>query len=243
MNGEINREKIRNVLFSLQDEKYREFSSKLSPGEETIIGVRTPALRKYANELYKEHVIKQGVDLNVLLEEIGDDCYEEIILQGMLIGLQKKVDKDRLFKQIDEFVPKIKNWAVCDAFCGGLKETKKFREDTYDFLQKYLDSDEEYAIRFGLVMLLDYYIDEEYIDRILAKTEEITHEAYYVKMAAAWLVSICFVKLYDRTKAFMENCKLDDFTYNKALQKARESYRITPEQKEELKLMKRKVVK
>lgn len=235
MKQEISKEAIREHIFSLKDSKYKEFHSSLVPGEDTIIGVRVPVLRQYAGELYREY----GEDTDRLLSLIGDDYYEEIMLQGMIIGRQKKVDMDTLFRRIDSFVPKINNWAVCDTFCAGLKQVKKYRSETYEFLQKYLNSCEEYHIRFGLVMLLDYYVDEEYLQRVLKKTEEIDHDGYYVKMAAAWLISVCFVKFYDETKLFMQRCRLDDFTYNKALQKARESLRITTEQKDELNKMKR----
>ncbi len=235
MTKEITRDSIRQHIFSLKDDKYREFHRGLVPGEDTMIGVRVPVLRQYAKELYREYDGSGGS----LIELIGDDYYEEIMLQGMIIGLQKKIGMDKLFRQIDGFVPKIKNWAVCDVFCAGLKQVKKYPEETYEFLQKYLSSQQEYFIRFGLVMLLDYYVNEEYLAGVLKTTEKITHEGYYVKMAAAWLISVCFVKFYDETKAFMKGCSLDDFTYNKALQKARESLRITTEQKDELKGMKR----
>ena len=235
MKNEINRESIREHIFSLRDEKYKDFHSALVPGEETIIGVRVPVLRKYAKELYGEY----GGEAEELIDIIGDDYYEEIMMQGMIIGLQKKISIDQLFAQIDSFVPKIKNWAVCDVFCAGLKQVKKYPQETYEFLQKYLDSSEEFYIRFGLVMLLDYYVDEAHLTEVLKKTEAISHEGFYVKMAAAWLISVCFVKFYDETLSFMQSCRLDDFTYNKALQNARERLRITTEQKDELKKMKR----
>lgn len=235
MNTEINRKTIKEDIFELQDDGYREFHSSLVPGEDKIIGVRVPVLRKYAKELYSRY----AGDTEELIGIIDDEYYEEIMLQGMLIGFQKKIGADSLFRQIDGFVPKIRNWGICDVFCAGLKQVKKYPEETYEFLQKYLDSSEEFNIRFGLVMLLDYYINEDYLHKILKKTEEIKHEGYYVKMAAAWLISICFVRFYDETLEFMKRCRLDDFTYNKALQKARESFRITPEQKDELKGMKK----
>lgn len=234
VNETITRESIREDIFSLQDETYREFHSRLVPGESAIIGVRVPVLRQYAKMLSKAW----GKSINGLLEMIGNDYYEEIMLQGMLIGIQKKPERDALFRQIEAYVPKISNWALCDVFCAGLKEVKKYPDETYEFLQKYLASDAEYDIRFGVVMLLDYYVREDYLERIFQITEGITHEGYYVKMAVAWLLSVCFVKFYDETKAFMQNCTLDAFTYNKALQKARESFRLTPCQKEELQRMK-----
>lgn len=236
MKTAVTKESIREKIFLLADEEYRQFHSRLVPGEEMIIGVRVPVLRKYAKDLWKswEETPEQ------LIELIGDDYYEEIMLQGMIIGLDRKTDMTWLFEQIDIFVPKIKNWAVCDIFCGGLKQTEKYKEEMKAFLEKYLHADEEYHIRFAVVMMLSYYIDEKYLDWIFETAESIVHEGYYVKMAVAWLISICFVKFYDKAKKFMQSCSLDDFTYNKALQKARESLRLSPLHKEELEKMKRK---
>ena len=109
----------------------------------------------------------------------------------------------------------------------------------WNFIDKYLNSKKEFEIRFGVVMLLDYYIDEVYIDEVLQKIDQIESDGYYVKMAVAWAVSICLIKFYDKTLKYLTSCKLDDFTYNKSLQKARESYRITDAQKEHLQRLKR----
>ena len=232
----ITEETVREHIFSLKDEKYKEFHGSLVPGEETIIGVRVPVLRQYARDLYREW---EG-DTAELIAEIGDDFYEEIMLQGMIIGLVKRPELQWLQQQIDEYVPKISNWAICDVFCAGLKATVRHMTEMYGYLQKFLESDDEYAVRFGVVMLLDYYVNEEYLDKLFYHEDRIKHDGYYVKMAVAWMLSVCFVKFYDETKAYMKDSVLDDFTYNKALQKARESYRITPEQKAELNAMKRK---
>lgn len=242
-NNTITGDAVRKHIFTLADEKYREFHSALVPGEDSIIGVRIPVLRKYAKELYSSWKGTGGE----LITLIGDEYYEEIMLQGMITGMQKvpaDVSQEELFSMIKGFVPKISNWAVCDTFCAGLKQVKKCREQTYGFLRSYLNSDKEYEIRFGLVMLLDYYTDEEHLRDIFDICEDIRgmcRKFYYVSMAAAWLLSICFVRFYDETRAFMSDCSLDDLTYNRALQKARESLRITAEQKKELQTMKRKI--
>lgn len=230
------REEIYQDLQSLSDTDYREFHSALVPGEEQLLGVRIPVLRQYAKELYA----KSGKRADVLLQEIGDDYYESITLQGMIIGMQRKIPKERLFAQIEDFVPKIRNWGICDTFCASLKEVRKYPEETWEFLQQYLKSDQEFEIRFSVVMLLDHYMNEKYLKRLFDVSESIDHEGYYVKMAVAWLISICFVKFYDETLAFMKTAKLDDFTYNKALQKARESLRISRDQKAQLQAMKRR---
>lgn len=278
LNFNMTTESIRKDIFSLADEKYRQFHSKLVPGEDTIIGVRVPVLRKYAGELYSSWK-SAGAALEPasgfaegLIELIGDEYYEEIMLQGMIIGMQKvqpqnrknshkksavalnteqrAISIEKLYYQIEAFVPKINNWAVCDVFCAGLKQVRKYPKETYDFLQKFIYSDKEYDIRFGIVMLLDYYVQADYLERIfeicdkVSKTEKDreageNYNGYYVKMAVAWLISICFVKYCDETRAYMSSCSLDDWTYNKAIQKARESRRITEVQKEELQGMKR----
>lgn len=226
------KDEIRKKLFELADEKYRQFHSGLCPGVDNIIGVRVPILRNYAKELLKEN------NLNQLINEIGDQYYEEIMLKGMLIGLSKSENITTIINYIKEFIPKIDNWAVCDVFCAGLKITKKHQEQMWEFIQTYLNSEKEFEIRFGIVMILDYYIDEKYLEKCFKIFDSITNKEYYVQMAIAWAVSICLIKFYDETIEYLKKCKLDKFTFNKSLQKAIESYRITNEQKEILKNMK-----
>lgn len=156
----------------------------------------------------------------------------------MLIGLEKE-EISVIKKHIESFIPKIDNWAVCDVFCAGLKITKKHKKEMWEFIQKYLRSDKEFEIRFGLVMILDYYVDEEYLSKDFEIFDFITNDAYYVQMAAAWAISVCLVKFYDETIKYLKKANLDKFTYNKAIQKAIESYRITNEQKTALREMKK----
>lgn len=226
------KQKIKEKLLELADSKYKEFHSGLCPGTDNIIGVRVPVLRNYAKELTKEY------EVNELLKQIDNQYYEEIMLQGMLIGLAKQ-DFGMMQKQIEEFIPKIDNWAVCDVFCAGLKATKKRKEKMWHFIQEYLLSDQEFEIRFGVVMILDYYIEEDYLEKDFEIFDSITSQAYYVQMAVAWAISICLIKFYDETIQYLKTANLDDFTYNKALQKAIESYRITDEKKQVLREMKR----
>ena len=226
-------EKVKERLLELADEKYKEFHSGLCKGMKTeLLGVRVPLLREYAKELYKTCSLEE-------LSNIGEEYYEEVMLKGMIIGLQTKADFKDITKQIEDFVTKIDNWAICDTFCAGLKITKKYKAEMYDFIKKYLKSNKEFEIRFGLVMLLDYYIEDEYIDEVLKICDSIEHEGYYVKMAVAWLISVTLIKYYDITVKYLKNSDLDDFTYNKALQKGIESYRINDVQKDFLRKMKR----
>lgn len=226
------KQKIKKELFQLVDPKYKEFQSGLCPGTTNMIGIRVPVLRKYAKELAKEFKIKE------LLEKIDNQYYEEIMLQGMLIGIERD-DLKTTQNRIEKFVPKIDNWAVCDVFCAGLKITKKYKKEMWDFFQQYLKSDKEFAIRFGVVMILDYYIEEEYLEKCFETFNNITSQDYYVQMAVAWAISICLIKFYAQTIQYLETADLDKFTYNKALQKAIESYRITDEQKDVLRSIKK----
>ena len=221
-------EEIRKHLFELQDKKYQE----LCPNTENIIGVRIPVLREYSKQLVKKYSVEE------LLNNIGNTYYEEIMIKGMIIGLSKE-NLGKIQKYIKEFVPKIDNWAVCDTFCTGLKITKKYKKEMWTFIQPYLNSNKEFEIRFGVVMILAYYIEEEYLEDDLKILNNIKHDGYYVKMAVAWAISICLVKFYNRTVEFLNNSSLDKFTFNKSIQKAIESYRITKEQKDMLKLMKK----
>lgn len=227
------KQKIKEELKQLADEKYREFHKGLCPGTESILGIRVPVLRDYAKKLAKEYEIEE------LLKNIDNEYYEEIMLQGMLIGLEKDNDMQDILKDIEEFVPKIDNWAVCDVFCAGLKITKKHKKEMWDFLQAYVTSGKEFKIRFGVVMILDYYITEEYLKKDFSIFDHIKSNQYYVQMAVAWAISVCLIKFYDKTIEYLKNAKIDKFTYNKALQKAIESYRISQEQKVELRKMKK----
>lgn len=224
--------KIRQDLFAMQDLKYKEFHGSLCPDMDNIIGVRIPKLREYAKELYKCNNLK---DI-----KIEDKYYEELVIQGMLIGFQTKEPIEEIIKQVEEFIPKINSWAVCDTFCAGLKITKKYQTEMFKVIKRYLKSTQEYQVRFAIVMLLDYYINDQYIDQVLQILDNVKLEKYYVQMANAWAISICLIKYYNKTLDFLNTTKIDDFTYNKGIQKAIESYRITNEQKEYLKTLKRR---
>lgn len=227
------KENIKKKLFELSDEEYRNFHGKLCPETKNILGVRVPVLRNYAKELFKEKDWKQTI------KQIDNEYYEEIMLQGMLIGQAKNEDINIILEHIEKFVPKIDNWAVCDVFCAGLKITKKYKNEMWNFIQKYLKTDKEFELRFAIVMILDYYIEEEYLNKDFMIFDKIKNDGYYVKMAVSWAISICLIKFYDETIKYLETSKIDNWTYNKAIQKAIESYRISQEKKEVLKRMKK----
>jgi len=225
-------ESIKLQLHENAEEGYRKFSAALIPNIDNVLGVRLPALRKIAK------TIAAG-DWRSYLEQADNEYFEEVMLQGMVIGYVKS-DIEELLRYVADFVPKIDNWSVCDSFCIGLKFTNANKAHVWEFLQPYLQSDKEYELRFGIVMLLVYYLEEEYIRQVLPLLDRIRHEGYYVKMAVAWALSICYIHFPDMTMAFLHNNTLDDFTYNKALQKITESYRIDDPTKQIIRSMKRK---
>ncbi len=226
------RDDIKKRLTELSDEKYRAFSSGLLPGVEGVLGVRLPRLRKLAAELVKG-------DWRDYLRTADGDFFEEVMLQGMVIGVADCPPEERL-THIAAFVPKIGNWSVCDSFCTGLKFTKENPDRVWALLQPYFHSGNEFEVRFAVVMLLFYYIDEPHIDEVLRILDGVTHPGYYVKMAVAWAVSACFVRLPERTMAYLHSNTLNDFTYNKALQKITESLSVDGETKRRIRSMKRR---
>lgn len=235
----MNRTAVRILLEQQAEESYKKFNDKIIPGVKNAIGVRMAALKELAKTIAK-------VDYDEYFQEVnGTDFeniyYEEIMLWGLAIGYIKESAEEKL-KYVEAFIPKINNWAVCDSFCAGLKFTQKNKELVWQFIQPYLKDNREFYIRFGVVMLMDYFIDEEHIETNLDLLESINHEGYYVKMAVAWAISVCFVKYPEVTGKFFEkeHNKMDDFTFNKAIQKIRESYRVSKEEKDYLNQLKRK---
>ena len=225
-------EEIRKKLFDLSDQQYQKFHQKLCPNTSNIIGVRLPLLRNLAKEVSKG-------DWREYIKTAKDEYYEEVMLQGLVIGYAKG-DISEILSYISAFVPKINNWAVCDSFCNSLKITKKYMDIVWEFIDKYLHSSKEFEIRFAVVMLMSFYINEKYIDRILLLLDRVKHQGYYVKMAVAWAISVCYVKFEDKTLKYLNNNSLDDFTYNKSLQKITESIRVDKETKVKIRGMKRK---
>ena len=142
-------------------------------------------------------------------------------------------------EQLDRFVPMINSWGICDSSCATCHFMKKDQEYWYGYLQKWLKSSREYEIRFGVVCLLDFFINDAYIDAVLEEMKKIHHVGYYVKMAVAWAVSICYIHFPEKTQKLLKENSLDDWTHNKTIQKIRESLRISKEEKEMLKTWKR----
>ena len=224
-------QEVRKRIEKEADEKYQKFSSALLPGINNLAGVRLPVLRKIAREIYKS-------DWKTYLKNTDCRFMEETMLKGMVIGLIKD-EPQNILEHVSAFIPEINNWSVCDSFCCGLKFVNRNKEPVWDFLQKYFNSGKEYEIRFAVVILLDYYIEEDYIDKVLEILGNIRTEDYYAQMAVAWAISVCYVKFEEITSKFLENSKLDNIIYNKSIQKIIESNRISKETKAKLRLLKR----
>lgn len=230
------KEEIRQELIKLADDKYRSFHSNLCPGVENILGVRLPLLRKIAKSLSKEE------DYYNYLNNGDTKYYEEIMIEGLIIGYLK-TDNENRFNYIKNFIPKIDNWAICDSFCNNLKFTKENMNEVWNFILPYTSSENEFDIRFAIVMMLNFYIIEDYIDDVLNTLNKINHDGYYVKMAVAWAVSYAYIDFPQKTLAFLKNNNLDNFTYNKSLQKIIESTRVSKEDKDLMRTLKKNNVK
>ena len=207
---------VKKRLLEMSDEKYRQFHSKLVPDTNNILGIRMPKLRAYAKELAK---------IPDILSSENDLYYEETLLRGMIIGYLS-TDVETRLKMISDFVPQIDNWAVCDSFCSTLKFANKNRECVWDFIQPYTHSQKEFEQRFCAVMLLDYFVNTEYIDRTLALLTEINTSQYYSSMAVAWALAECFIKFREKTEPFMNHDFFDEMTLKRTVRKICDSYRV-----------------
>ena len=217
-------------LHELQDEKYREFQSKLIPGidSETMIGVRTPELRKLAKSLVKEE------DVEEFLRDLPHKWFEENQLHAFLLSEMK--DYDECVREVDLFLPYVDNWATCDQMSP--KVFKKNKTKLLKQIKKWIRSKETYTIRFGIGMLLAHFLDDDFDPGHLDIVARIRSEEYYVNMMRAWYFATAIAKQYEAALPFIEQRKLDTWTHNKTIQKAVESYSVSDENKEYLKTQK-----
>lgn len=217
---------VREELFKNQDLEYKAFQSKLIPNvlPDKIIGVRVPVLRKIAKQAVKENA------------DVQLDYYEEAMVKGFTVGY-KKCSIDEYLTELKTFVPLIDNWAVCDCACSTFKFTEKNKETVWSFIQPYLNGS-EYDIRFAVVMIMDYFLTDDYIDRSLEILTSIRSDFYYVNMAVAWAISVAYVKYEEKTLYIIKNRLLPVWVHNKAIQKICESYRVDKKTKEYLRTLK-----
>ena len=228
---------IREEILRMTDEKYRKFQKKLLPDTENFTGVRLPNLRRLAKRIAKkdtESYLKASLERNP-----KEELFEEIMLQGMVIGYMKG-DISDIFSYAERFICKIDNWSVCDSFCSGFKHALTYPEETWEWLKRFLTSEAEFTARFGVVMLLNYYVNDKYIRELFLIFDSVRQESYYVEMAVAWAVSICYIAYPELCMKYLLENRLNDFTYHKALQKITESRCVSTEDKEKIKKMKRR---
>lgn len=223
--------RIRRQLEQLSEKTFQQFTAKLLPGTEHILGVRLPVLRKMAKELAKG-------DWRTYLSNASDSSYEEIMLQGMTLGYAKGELQEKK-EYLERFIPKIDNWSVCDSVCSTIKTAQSQPEEMWEFLEPYLNSSEEFQIRFALVQLLDYYVNETYLARVLEAAQQVKQEYYYVEMAQAWLISICYREFPKETLPVLESNALNDFIHKKAIQKITESLKVPKAEKERARRLRR----
>lgn len=230
--------KLWEELRKTAEKSYGDFSAKLLPEtkRENVLGIRLPHLREYAKYIAKGDLYGYLNVVNDLSRE-SELMLEEKLLWAFLIG--KITDWKKAVHYISGFIPYIDNWSVNDSFCTSLKIAKSYPEQMLSLLKTYLASDKTYELRFALVMLLNYYIKEDTIDFVLESCNRSNWHGYYVQMAVAWTVSMCYVSNREKTLQFLNTCKLDDFTYHKSLQKIMESLQVTTEEKQFVKSLKR----
>lgn len=214
------------------DDKFRKFTSALIPGVDNILGVRMGELKKIAKEL-----ACNPCDLTDNLKE-KDIYFEETMVRGLSIGFLRG-DINEIISKIKGFIPRINNWAVCDSFCANLKITRKYKEEMWKLIEMYAISERTYEARFAIVLALDYFIEDNYIQDVFNVLERVKSKDYYVQMAIAWAVSICFINDKESTIKYLVNNHLDNWTLNKSIQKIRESKRVSTRDKEDVLTYKR----
>lgn len=226
---------VKRELIRLSEPKYREFSSRLLPGTDHILGVRVPRLRALAKTLYRQNNI-------AALDLLSDDSFEEKMLQAFVIGAASLPIGSHL-KLIRQMLVKLDNWSLVDSFVSSLKVVRSYPEEFYRFILPLLHDSQEFTVRFAIVVILVYLIPEELdrprFQRVLELLGSVEHSGFYVKMAKAWAFSVCFTISSLETTLFLKKNSLDKFTHNKTIQKILESRKVSQAEKEKIKKLKK----
>lgn len=213
------------------DAQYKKFNERLVSTKYELAGVRVPVLRQIAKDIVKGQQWQQ-----FLFKE--SKFHEDVQLKSFVLA-QAPMSVEERHQQLEQFFPLMDNWQVVDGLCSSLKEAKKYPESYWKWLQTLQHSEEPFTVRFVVVMYLTYFLTEDYLEDVLSYYESLHLEHYYVKMAVAWALSIAFIKQEARLMMFFKETELDDWTYNKALQKIVESRQVDSEMKELAKKWKR----
>lgn len=220
---------IKEILENEVDTTYCKFNGNIVRTSQLLLGVRMPFLRSVAHQ-----IVKNGEGQEFLSQE-HDEIYELTMIRALVIAsVAKSQGVEWLLGQLDSFVPQIENWAVCDCFCGDLKVAKKYRDELLESIEKYIATGREFEVRFGVVMLMNYYLDDELVDYTLAKLQTINCSHYYVMMGVAWALSVAYVKHPEKMEPLLTTYRLDRVTHNKTISKICDSYRVGADAKERL---------
>lgn len=226
-NAEINQQ-----FQLLAETDYKVFNEKLIPTNYEIRGIRMPALKKLAKELSREP------EIETYLENAEFTTYEHVLLYGLVLGNLNKFRLETVFRYMDPLILRFDNWAHVDTLTSAFRIFKKYPEEVFDHFLPLKNDEGEFTKRFFVILLMCHYMEEEYIDMTLQHLSEVPQGQYYVDMAIAWALSVGLVKFYDKTLPYLQQKTFSTFVHNKAIQKARESYRISAETKELLNKMK-----
>ena len=222
---ELNYQNFQNYLYSIKEDSYKDFSSKLTKTKYKILGIRVPVLRKIAKEICKGNY-------NSFLKCSLDDTFEEVFIQGLVISNIK--DENEFLKYLANFVLKIDDWSICDSFCNSLKIVNQDLNKYFEYFTKYLSSNKEFKIRVCLIVYLNFYTKKEFVDRIIENILKIKNNDYYVEMAISWLLAEIYLVDKEKVINLLKNKKLTKFVNNKTISKLRDSYRVSKEDKEKL---------
>ncbi len=223
----------RKLLLENAEEDYKSFHEKLcKTSRAQILGVRLPKIKKFAAEILKGNAVS-------FLNAVKNDYYEEVMTEGLVTAGLKMPFPEKI-EYTERFLPKIDNWAVCDSVCSAYKFGKNENDRVFRFCESCALSDKEYSIRFGTVLLMDKFITEDYIDKLFPLFDKTDCSYYYTSMAVAWSISFCYIKFREKTEKYLKTTEIDTVTYNRAIQKIADSNRISKEEKDKVKLLRRK---
>lgn len=225
--------RINEELYEHAVHKQDAYYKKVVPGSKPSIGVRVPVLRKMARAIAKE-------DYRCFMEQYSCEEYlEQETLKAFVIGYAKD-EIQTLLRYADDFIPQIHDWMVNDAFCQNFSIARKHREEVWKWLMKYKDMEAEYPQRMVAVLGMSHFLVDDYYERVFSAMNELKYDGYYTKMGVAWCVATAYAKYPKAGMDFLKDNELDDWTYNKSIQKMLESYRVSDEDKKILRTMKRK---
>ena len=217
------------------DDEYREFNRRIVATDYEILGVRTPALRKLAKEIARSPEVEE-----YLWEWPGaEPVYEEVMLYGLVLAARaKKMELEEVFRRLERLIPYFDSWAHVDVIISDFKLFARHRKEVFRRLAPLKTHEGEFEKRVFVIVLMDYFLDAEHIDGTLEELAGVLQGQYYVDMAIAWALSVALIKHWERTEPLLRTSVFSRFVHNKAIQKARESYRIPPERKEYLNTLK-----